>query len=94
MKSVFHFCEAFFFLAKNKDKEYVQILNPWSGGEDYTSFHDNWNNFVSSDAELIRRHVQHILDQIEIEQRGSFFLLWLPLRQKKHLLLTATRLVA
>ena len=85
MKSVFHFCEAFFFLAQNKDKEYAEILNPWSGGDDFDSFHDDWNNFTTSDAELIRGHMQQVLEQIDIGQRGSFFLLWLPLRQKKHL---------
>lgn len=29
MKSVFHFCEAFFFLAHDGEKAYSEILNPW-----------------------------------------------------------------
>ena len=84
MKSVFHFCEAFFFLAQNKDREYTEILNPWSGGDDFSSFHDDWNSFQSSDAALIREYVQPVLEGMDLH--GSFFLLWLPLRQKKHLL--------
>lgn len=84
MKSVFHFCEAFFFLARNREKEYVKILNPWSGGEEFPSFHDNWNRFSASDAKLMKQHVQPVFSQMEFP-RGSWFLLWLPLRRSKHL---------
>ncbi|MBU1737086.1 MAG: hypothetical protein KKG35_03020 [Proteobacteria bacterium] len=85
MKSVFHFCEAFFFLAQNKDRDYTEILNPWSGG-DLSSFqdHNDWDNFSTSDAGLIRDHVQPVMEEMDL--KGSSFLLWLPLRQKKHLL--------
>jgi hypothetical protein len=89
MKSVFHFCEAFFFLAKNTNKRYAEILNPWSGGEEFSSFHDDWDNFPSSDVDLIRDHVQYVLNQMDLE-RDSFFLLWLPLRQKRHVLIDGT----
>ncbi len=85
MKSVFHFCEAFFFLAKNREKQYVKILNPWSGGEEFPSFHDNWNRFSTSDAKLMVQHVRPVFSQMEFP-RGSWFLLWLPLRRKRHLL--------
>ncbi len=86
MKSVFHFCEAFFFLARNKDKEYADILNPWSG-DDLSSFqdHNDWDDFSLSDTNLIRDYVQPVLSRMNLS-RDSFFLLWLPLRQKRHLM--------
>jgi len=86
MKSVFHFCEAFFFLARNNDKEYAEILNPWSGDE-LSSFqdHNDWDNFSTFDTNLIREYVRPVLDCMDLS-RGSFFLLWLPLRQKRHLM--------
>ena len=86
MKSVFHFCEAFFFLAKNTEteKEYAEILNPWSGTEDFPSFHDNWNCFSPSDASWMQQHVQAVFDQMVLPH-GSWFLLWLPLRRRSHL---------
>ncbi|WP_419655991.1 hypothetical protein Dvar_51010 [Desulfosarcina variabilis str. Montpellier] len=85
MKSVFHFCEAFFFLAKCNEKPYKEILNPWSGGDDFPSVHDDWNNFSVSDANLIFKHVRPVVGQMDLS-RGTIFLLWLPLRKKKHLL--------
>ncbi len=90
MKSVFHFCEAFFFLARNNAKEYAKILNPWSGAEDYPSFHDDWNRFSISDAGMILEHVQPVMERMDIS-RGSYFLLWLPLRQSKHLLVNGRK---
>lgn len=85
MKSVFHFCEAFFFLAKNNDQKYAEILNPWSGNNEFISFHDDWNTFDSSDADLMLEHLQPVLKKIH-RPTNSYFLLWLPLRQKQHLI--------
>lgn len=84
MKSVFHFCEAFFFLAKNQEKEYAQILNPWSGNEEFVSHHTDWDHFSSTDGELIKAHLRSVMDAMDMK-RGTFFLLWLPLRKREHL---------
>ncbi len=35
MKSVFHFCEAFFWLAHDGDLQKEEILNPWSGNVEF-----------------------------------------------------------
>lgn len=85
MKSVFHFCEAFFFLAENKDKKYAEILNPWSGSEEFVSFHDDWNVFTESDNDLILQYVKPVLSKLR-RSNGGYFLLWLPLRKKQHLI--------
>ena len=84
MKSVFHFCEAFFFVARNQDKDYAEILNPWSGGEEFPIHHADWDLFSASDGELIKAHLHAVLDALDMA-RGTFFLLWLPLRKKEHL---------
>ncbi len=84
MKSVFHFCEAFFFMAKNAEKQYAEILNPWSGGENFHSFHDDWNNFSLQDKTLMLDYINPLLENMDLS-RGSWFLLWLPLRRKDHL---------
>lgn len=85
MKSVFHFCEAFFYLAKGSDsKTYQLVLNPWDGGDDYQCRHPSWNNFVAADQLLLRNHLSSILDPID-QKSDSWFLLWLPLRKKEHL---------
>jgi len=84
MKSVFHLCEAFFFLAGNEKWKYKEILNPWSGGDDFRSFHDDWNGFSDSDAALVKRNARPVFDSMDLST-GSWFLLWLPLRKREHL---------
>ena len=74
-----------FFIAKNEEKHFAEILNPWSGGEAYESLHDDWNEFAKSDGKLIEEYIQIIKEKLNY-QRPSWFLLWLPLRQKRHLL--------
>lgn len=85
MKSVFHFCEAFFFQAKGREpgKEYAEILNPWSSGsDDFERLHADWDDFSAADAKRMRDHLSAVLGW---EKRATCFLLWLPLRQRKHL---------
>ncbi|MBF0234978.1 MAG: hypothetical protein HQK65_18370, partial [Desulfamplus sp.] len=65
--------------------KYAEILNPWSGNNEFISFHDDWNTFDSSDADLMLEHLQPVLKKIH-RPTNSYFLLWLPLRQKQHLI--------
>nr|MDA3821834.1 hypothetical protein [Bacteroidales bacterium] len=83
MKSVFHFCEAFFWLAHDGDLQKEEILNPWSGNVDFPPPQSCWDNFSSEDADKIKRHLQDILSNLQ--KNSPFFLLWLPLRQKRQL---------
>ncbi|OGQ97879.1 MAG: hypothetical protein A2505_03060 [Deltaproteobacteria bacterium RIFOXYD12_FULL_55_16] len=84
MKSVFHFCEAFFYLAKGEGKPYNTILNPWYGGDDYPSGHSTWDEFAEEDQKHLLKHLAPIHAPISQESE-SWFLLWLPLRQQRHL---------
>lgn len=84
MKSVFHFCEAFFFLATDGDKNYFEILNPWSGPDPENSLHCDWDNFSEEDADRIRSHLASVTGQGK--QTEASFILWLPLRKREHLI--------
>jgi hypothetical protein len=86
MKSVFHFCEAFFWLAKDGNLKKAEILNPWSGSKEYPSPQSVWDNFPSSspDVQLIQDHLRTVQKSFS-KKYASYFLLWLPLRQKRQL---------
>lgn len=90
MKSVFHFCEAFFFLAHDGERTYEEVLNPWSGAEPDQSLHAEWDAFTSLDARSIRDHLSPITSAAG-SNPDHLFILWLPLRRKVHLQLTDGR---
>lgn len=77
LKSVFHLCEAFFFLSSEaersgfSDGRYAGLLNPWHGSD----HQPEWDRDPSAEMERIR-------DRIRAGGRGDWFALWLPLRTK------------
>lgn len=84
MKSVFHFCEAFFFLAHDGERRYAEVLNPWSGPESVQSLHGDWDRFRETDAQEIREHLATVTGKTASDPE-RLFILWLPLRRKAHL---------
>ncbi len=88
MKSVFHFSVVFFWLAEDKDNEIekAEILNPWSGSGDFPAPQCVWDTFTDADAERIRIHLQPVYNETN-KDYASYFLLWLPLRQKQQLVI-------
>lgn len=86
MKSVFHFCETFFFLAHDGNRAYAEVLNPWSGADSEQTLHRDWDEFSEQDAQTIRRYVSGITKKISSDP-NQCFILWLPLRKKDHLYL-------
>lgn len=80
MKSVYHLCEAFFYLASANQPAVsagcptVDLLNPWSGSR----IHDDWDDFEASSPEL------HGAVAALAEGMPRWFALWLPLRQPEH----------
>ena len=85
MKSVFHFCEAFFFLARDLSRTYEEILNPWSGSAEFKSLHVEWDEFSRNDSEALLEHLSNIIIP-HLNTKETWFLLWLPLRSAKHIL--------
>ena len=86
MKSVFHFCETFFFLAHDGENAYEEVLNPWSGANQEQTLHQDWDEFSVQDAQAIRNHLSGITADISLNSNRCF-ILWLPLRKKSHLIL-------
>lgn len=85
LKSVFHLCEAFFYLSPELEKskyERCSIFNPWAGAGGKDEFHVGWDNFSKQDQEKIRAHLKPILDKKVYEDK--WFILWIPLRQAEH----------
>jgi hypothetical protein len=80
MKSIFHLCEAFIYLASanqpaSGERDFCDILNPWSG----SGYHDEWDG-LGSDHDLLIRTVA------EWSHGASrWFCLWIPLRTEQQL---------
>jgi hypothetical protein len=80
LKSVFHLCEAFFYLSSTLPGDedsadlYNSVVNPWLG----TPHHGDWNEFSVADQNLLRRHLDPLLIGLD------WFCLWIPLRREAH----------
>ena len=81
MKSVFHLCEAFFYIAFDGHDYYKRVLNPWFSEIDEEGFHNQWEHLSETNwAKLQQVGVQHESPE------QSWFLMWIPLRTKAHLI--------
>jgi len=83
-KSVFHFCEAFFYIASSKEISDVcgDFINPWQppGGGEKDEDRPDWGELSESDRNNLKSFLQN-KKLIETEN-PDYFLLWIPLRQK------------
>jgi hypothetical protein len=68
LKSVFHLCEAFFYLSNDYP---LLLLNPWSGSGE----HANWKQFDGKHREQMRSRIAQVVDG------DQWFCLWIPLRK-------------
>ncbi|MBK5966795.1 hypothetical protein CCR95_22645 [Thiocystis minor] len=89
MKSVFHFCEAFFFLGHIADRGPIaRIVNPWSVPEslreEFAPIHPSWERLSSEDAHAMRQALATIIKGLPTPQSEQSFVLWLPLRREVH----------
>lgn len=81
MKSVFHLCEAFFYVAFDGIRPHGVILNPWFDPEDEDAFHNRWEEVADEDFE--RMHAI-AAGHRQVEPGKSYLQLWLPLRMRAH----------
>lgn len=79
MKSVFHLCEAFFYLAWDGQELHCKGLNPWR--QDDRDPHPEWNHSHSSDW----NQLEALIKPLASASVASWFLLWVPLRRQEHL---------
>ena len=82
LKSVFHLCEAFFYLSSTRPRDgedaelFNTVVNPWLGTPLHT--HPDWKEFSPAHLGLIRRHLAPLLNT------SHWFCLWIPLRREAH----------
>lgn len=81
MKSVFHLCEGFFYLAHHEGKEHHDFLNPWHS-EYSDSMHKAWEKVTERDRDCLRKVS---IAQTEGIKGKSWFILWVPLRKYEHI---------
>ena len=79
MKSVFHLCEALFYMAWDGERFHCEGLTPWKQGGQ--SLHQDWDE--TSDDDWCR--LRDLASELAPDREGTWFLLWLPLRMKRHL---------
>ncbi len=87
LKSIFHLCEAFFYLSSENynddlslgtsDFPRTDLLNPWSGAG-RTSSHQDWDFFSPTSQQRMKHTLQGLL------AHDPWFCLWIPLRKKEH----------
>ncbi|MGB3207622.1 MAG: hypothetical protein WBB28_21775 [Crinalium sp.] len=86
LKSVFHLCEAFFYIAPDKENSKYprwDIFNPWADAFDTDEYHQDWNAFSRKDRDyIIKNTLAPILQKSEYQNK--WFLIWMPLRQEEH----------
>jgi hypothetical protein len=81
LKSVFHLCEAFFYLSSKATAEaddglFNNLASPWAN----TDYHRGWNAVKEEDLCLLRDHLRPIWSPLG----EHWFALWLPLRRAVH----------
>lgn len=92
MKSVFHLCESFFYLASHGGELSQDFLNPWRA-EDYdcSEMHQQWETVTARDWGCLEAVARA---QPEASSARDWFLLWVPLRQQSHVPRSAERPMA
>ncbi len=93
LKSVFHVCEAFFYLANGDANEdqgasrflRTDIYNPWSSEDPSMNIHPEWDVFPAASQEAMLKILSPLLPAVaDGVFRPSWFCLWLPLRRRSH----------
>lgn len=79
MKSVFHLCEALFYVAWDGEKIYREGLTPWK--QEHSNLHPEWEQIDETDW----KGIQDIAETCVRDSTKPWFLLWLPLRREMHL---------
>ena len=78
MKSVFHLCEAFIYVANDSSEIHVEILNPWNTTNE--NIHPHWEDMLSEE----RNKLLVVAKEVAGDD-STWFFLWTPLRRKEHL---------
>ncbi|MEA5517036.1 sacsin N-terminal ATP-binding-like domain-containing protein, partial [Nodularia sp. UHCC 0506] len=80
-KSIFHFCEAFFYIARSQDIQEGcgEFINPWANYDGLDSKRPEWGELSLKDRQFLENY---LIQQNLVKPQSSYFLLWIPLRQQ------------
>ncbi|MEH6433836.1 sacsin N-terminal ATP-binding-like domain-containing protein [Massilia sp. DD77] len=81
MKSVFHLCEAFFYVANDGSQSFHEILSPWFRDGGSHEKHESWEKVSARDTQALDAVAQA---QPMVQPGHSWFMLWIPLRRRSH----------
>lgn len=81
MKSVFHLCEAFFYVASDGSEQFHEILSPWFQEDGSYAKHTAWETMEKNDVLAIDAVAR---GQSLVRRDRSWFMLWIPLRRRSH----------
>jgi hypothetical protein len=82
-KSIFHFCEAFFYIARSKDipnGECGDFINPWATPDGKDKKRPEWIELNEVDHEHLKKYL--IERKLIKHTDNQYFLLWVPFRQR------------
>lgn len=80
MKSVFHLCEALFYVAWDGQSFHCEGLTPWK--QEGRGIHEDWDKTTDADWHRLKNLGREFVPN---GANCTWFLLWLPLRMKRHL---------
>lgn len=81
MKSVFHLCEAFFYVASDGRQHFHEVLSPWFQDAGSHEMHERWESVSRQDVEALDAVA---LGEPHVKEGQSWFMLWVPLRRRGH----------
>jgi hypothetical protein len=82
MKSVFHLCEGFFYVAFDGHKDHCDVLSPWFSERNTSEKHQRWEQISEADRVSLMAVARA---QEETADGHTWFMLWVPLRRHDHL---------
>lgn len=100
MKSVFHLCEAFFYVANDGVKLHHKVLSPWFGinEDEILDLHKSWGFITEQDKSALNQVVDEVIaahpDFHASKLNQTWFLLWIPLRRREHVPVSTAPIIA
>lgn len=82
-KSIFHFCEAFFYIARSESipDGCGEFINPWATPDGKDPKRPEWVEISKQDRESLEKYL-FTRKLIDSKNKSLFFLLWVPLRHQ------------
>ena len=81
MKSLFHICEAFFFIDQSwgENNWAANVFNPRD------KYCPEWDTFCDSDKQKMQKKLSTLLDSLQGNGSASWFVVWVPLRTQEQI---------